>query len=58
MLNDYFSDVIDDFNNAIKKYPGDDDLKLLRNVLRLSEDALKNDPKQLAGQILGRLEQV
>ena len=39
-------------------YPDDEDLAQMMDLLRLSENALKYDPNQLAGQILGRIKEV
>ena len=49
---------MDDFDLAQNHFSQDEDLSLLVKTLRLSEAALKYDPHQLPGQILGRISKV
>jgi WD40 repeat protein len=47
--------LIDDFDRTLKEGPGDDNLRSIRDVLRLSSASLAKDPDQLTGQLTGRL---
>ncbi|XP_077984832.1 NACHT domain- and WD repeat-containing protein 1-like [Glandiceps talaboti] len=49
--------VFDDFRAATAKYPDDSDIRLVFEVLQLSQEALLIDPNQLASQILARVVQ-
>ena len=43
--------LFDDINNAAKE----DKVRLLSSILTLAETAVKHDPRELAGQVLGRV---
>ncbi|XP_064598836.1 uncharacterized protein LOC135465527 [Liolophura sinensis] len=47
--------VLDDFEEARQTFPDDEDINLVLEALRLSQDALLYDPKELPCQLLGRL---
>ena len=53
-----FRHVLDDFNMARFKFPEEEDLKTVGEVLQLSQDALNQDPHQLPGQLIGRIAHV
>ncbi|ELT94787.1 hypothetical protein CAPTEDRAFT_208371 [Capitella teleta] len=50
--------VVDDLQLALSVEPADMDLKLLSDTLHLSSTALSKDPRQLASQIVGRLDTI
>ena len=53
-----FSDVFSDLELASSITQGDAELSTLLECLRLSRGAIEGDPKQLPGQILGRISEV
>ncbi|XP_077984862.1 NACHT domain- and WD repeat-containing protein 1-like [Glandiceps talaboti] len=50
-----FSDVIEDFTMAFKKYPDDEQLKTVSETLQLSKYALLLDTTHLSSQLIGRI---
>jgi len=52
----YFSELLDDLNLACRKFQQDEDLKILQQIIRKSYEALSDDPRQLASQLLNRLD--
>ncbi|XP_077984718.1 NACHT domain- and WD repeat-containing protein 1-like [Glandiceps talaboti] len=49
--------VREDFREALKKYPEDQQLNTMAQLIQLSQEALEHDPAQLAPQILARISQ-
>ena len=50
-----FRAVLDDFSQARKTFPEDEDVKMVAEALQLSQDALQYDPLQLPAHVIGRL---
>ncbi|XP_077979004.1 NACHT and WD repeat domain-containing protein 2-like [Glandiceps talaboti] len=48
-------DVMDDFKLATSTFPGDIDIRTIKETLQLSEEGILLSPYQLPGQLLGRL---
>lgn len=51
-------DLLDDFDLAISLFPGEQDLRSLSQAINLSAAALTQDPRQLPGHLLDRLERI
>ena len=54
----FFRQILDDFSLARQAFPEENDLTLVAEALQLSHGALNYDPRQLPGQIVGRISQV
>ena len=52
----FSSELLDDLNLACRKFHQDEDLKILQQIIRKSYEALSDDPRQLASQLLNRLD--
>ena len=48
-------DVMDDYDFALQYYPGDDDVRTVKETLQLSTLALESHPEQLSSQLLARI---
>ena len=48
--------LVEEYHIGLEMEPGDLDLKLLSDTLQLSAIAVLRDPRQLAGQLVGRLQ--
>lgn len=51
-------DLLDDFDLTISLFPGEQDLRSLSQAINLSAAALTQDPRQLPGHLLDRLEHI
>lgn len=54
----FIRDLLDDFDLAISLFPGEQDLRSLSQAINLSAAALTQDPRQLPGHLLDRLERI
>ena len=50
-----FSAVLKDFKFAQATFPKDEEIAIILEALQLSQNAIQNSPKELAGQIIGRM---
>ncbi|CAG5115341.1 unnamed protein product [Candidula unifasciata] len=50
--------LLEDYEPALRAEPRDSELKIVMNALLLSRNALKNEPRQLASQLIGRLQRI
>ncbi|XP_060605739.1 uncharacterized protein LOC132758201 isoform X2 [Ruditapes philippinarum] len=48
--------LVEEYHIGLEMEPSDLDLKLMSDTLQLSATAIQRDPRQLAGQIIGRLQ--
>lgn len=54
----FIRDLLDDFDLTISLFPGEQDLRSLSQAINLSAAALTQDPRQLPGHLLDRLEHI
>jgi len=48
--------LVEEYHIGLETDPSDKDMKLLSDTLQLSDTAVQRDPRQLAGQLVGRLQ--